>query len=90
MTRVYMKRRNRDDIYGVGKATSCETMFEGFYCFSFSQQYKVEIALNASSEFDPNILVLAWGWQRNHHFLIDIVNHTFMLEFIHWLTINLH
>jgi hypothetical protein len=57
MTRVFMKRRNRDDNYGVEKATSCETTFEGVYCFSFFRQYKVAIASNVPSEFDPNVLV---------------------------------
>jgi hypothetical protein len=57
MTRVHMKRRNKDKIYVVGKATSCETTFEGVRCLSFSRQYKVAIASNAPSEFDPNVLV---------------------------------
>jgi hypothetical protein len=57
MTGVCMKHHNKDEIYVVGKAMSCETMFEGVHYFSFSRQYKVEIALNAPSEFDPNVLV---------------------------------
>jgi hypothetical protein len=55
MTRVYMKRRNRDDVYGVGKTTPCETMFEGVLCLSFSRQYKVAITSNAPSKFDLNV-----------------------------------
>jgi hypothetical protein len=58
MTRVHMKRRNKDEIYVVGKATSCETTFEGVHCLSFSRQYKVAIASNVPSKFDPNVLVL--------------------------------
>jgi hypothetical protein len=57
MTRVRMKRRNIDEIYVVGKMMSRETMFEGVHCLSFSRQYKVAIASNALSEFDPNALV---------------------------------
>ena len=51
------KCRNKGDIYVVGKVTSCETTFKGVRCLSFSQQYKVAIASNAPSEFDPNVLV---------------------------------
>jgi hypothetical protein len=51
------RRRNSDEIYVVGKEMSCETMFEGVHCLSFSRQYKVAIASNTPSEFDPNVLV---------------------------------
>ena len=51
------RRRNNDEIYIVGKETSCETAFVGVRCLSFSRQYKVAIASNAPSEFDPNVLV---------------------------------
>jgi hypothetical protein len=57
MTRVCMKRRNKEKIYVIGKATSCETTFEGVHCLSFSKQYKVAITSNVSSKFDPNVLV---------------------------------
>jgi hypothetical protein len=59
MTHVCMKRRNKDKIYVVGKVTSCEMTFEGVRCLSFSRQYKVAIASNAPSKFDPNVLVEA-------------------------------
>jgi hypothetical protein len=59
MTRVCMKLRNIDEIYVVEKVASREMTFEGVHCFSFSRQYKVAIASNVSSEFDPNALVQA-------------------------------
>jgi hypothetical protein len=57
MTCVVMKCHNKDEIYVIRNATSCETTFEGVHCFSFSQKYKVAIASNTPSEFDPNVLV---------------------------------
>jgi hypothetical protein len=52
-----MKIHNRDNIYVIGKMTSCETTFEGVRCLSLFEQKKVSIASNASSKFDPNVLV---------------------------------
>jgi hypothetical protein len=56
--------RNKDEIYVIEKETSCEMTFEGVCCLSFSRQYKVAIASNALSEFDPNVLVTFHGNAR--------------------------
>jgi hypothetical protein len=42
------RHRNNDEICVIGKETSYEMTFEGVRCLSFSRQYKVAIASNAS------------------------------------------